>query len=268
MTVGAKDSHLFHVNKSMKNIQAILGKTREQILSMVDDYVVESIVKLGEMREPTYGMGTVQYAWTTLLDALTKGRSDMPCSPEEVTAILIRGGLPREKVKATSGNITLTLPNGCYRIYRTPSGYPTGAFTLRFSEWMRVRHGLTAEELADFLMEFDKLIPEIEERERPLLDEYDRRIREIKAESMATDIARQSLEAIFEKLDHLQLAHDILVHEDGTITVLLEQVLTGGVRAPLNELKELLSDEEKVRALLTPKTITRTSPFPLSRRRH
>ena len=226
---------------------------------MVDGYVRESIEKLGRMLEPTYGMGTVHYAWTTLLDSLTRGRGDIPCRPEEVAAILIRGGLQRESVRATAGNITICLPNGCYRIYRDMSRYPAGSFSLRFPEWLKARRGLSARELADFLVAFDALIPEIAGREQPLRDEYERKKREIKAKAMAADITKQSIEALLDNLAHMRLDHYVKVHDDGTVTVVLRQELMGEVRAPLNEVKELLSDEEKVRSLLVPVDIDEDS---------
>ena len=226
-----KELILFPVYTHMKHTNSILGLSGDEVLSMVDGYVGASIEKLGNMLEPTYRMGTVQYAWTTLLDSLTRGRADTPCRPEEVAAILIRGGLPRESVRATAGNITISLPNGCYRIYRDISRYPAGSFSLRYPEWLKVRRGLSARELADFLVAFDALIPEIAGREQPLRDEYERKKREIKAKTMAADIAKQSIEAILDNLAHMRLDHYVKVHDDGTVTVVVKQELFGEVRA-------------------------------------
>ena len=237
----------------MMNIKQILGKTRGQVLAMVDRYVKDSIAKLGNKHEPITESGAVLHAWSNLLHELSRNRKDIPCSPEKVAAILLRNGVSKEKVKATSANITIELPNGTYRIYREPSGYPTGAVTLKYPSWVRVHHGFSEQELADILLAFDELIPEIEEHGQPLRDEIAMRERERKATRLAEDIALRALESIFaEKLAPLGIDHRLSMSFNGEITLTLRQYREWSITAPINVIKEELEKTGDVESLLSP----------------
>ena len=237
----------------MMNTKQILGKTRGQVLAMVDRFVKDSIDKLGNKREPTSESSAVLHVWSNLLHELSRNRKDRPCSPEKVAAILLRSGVSKEKVKPSSGNITIELPNGTYRIYREPSGYPTGAVTLKYPSWVRVHHGFSEQELADILLAFDELIPEIEEHGQPLRDEIARRERERKATRLAEDIAFHALESLFaEKLTPLGIDHRLSMKSNGEIILTLRQYREWSITAPINVIKEELEKAEDVESLLTP----------------
>lgn len=234
------------------NTKEILGKTRGEVLAMVDRYVKDSLGKLARGREPLSEANAVLHVWSNLLHALSRGRKDRPCSPEKVAAILIRSGIPREKVKPDSGNITIALPNATYRIYREQSGYPTGAVTLKYPSWVRVQHGFSEQELADILLAFDELIPEVEEHEQPLRDELARLEREEKAARMAEDIAVQALETLFaEKLAPLGIEHRLSMRPNGDITLILRQARKCTLTGPINEVKRVLEQASDPESLLT-----------------
>ena len=59
----------------MMNTKQILGKTRGQVLAMVDRFVKDSIDKLGNKREPTSESSAVLHVWSILLHELSRNRN-------------------------------------------------------------------------------------------------------------------------------------------------------------------------------------------------
>ena len=235
----------------MEQTRNILGKSREEILSMAAKFADKRMSDLVDKQVPSDPVAAS--VWNTLLDSYAKENEPKPCIAEEAVAALIRKGIKRENLKFSMWNITINLPNGCYRIYRGPSSYGSGAFSFHSSTWQRVHKGLDAEELAEFIMAFDELLPAMAEKERPVLEAIEEIRRRNRAEEMAKEIARQAFERAFKDvLDPMKIQYTFALNADGTVSVNLKQRLTGKVSGPVNEIRDILSDPEKVKALLTP----------------
>ena len=229
----------------------ILGKTREEILSMAAKFADKRMSALIENNAPSNPVAAS--VWNALLDSNAKENEQKPCIAEEAVAILIRKGVKRENLKFSMWNITIMLPNGRYRIYREPSSYGSGAFSFHSSTWQRVHKGLDAEELAEFILAFDELLPAMAEKERPVLEAIEEIRRRNRAEEMAKEIARQAFERAFKDvLDPMKIQYTFALNADGTVSVKLKQRLIGKVSGPVNEVRDILSDPEKVKALLVP----------------
>lgn len=234
----------------MKETKTILGKTREEVLRIVDRLQRKSFEAVVDrnLYEPLAGS-----VWDELLNGYLKETPHSPCKAEEAVAALMRRGLPKEEVRFSMGNITVDLAHGRYRIYREPSNYGSGAFTFHADGWLRPHKGLGPEELAEFLLAFDGLLPAIAEKERPILEAIEEIRRRNKAEEMAREIARQAFEKAFKDvLGPMKVQYTFALNGDGTVSVKLKQRLTGKVSGPVNEIRDMLSDPEKVKALLTP----------------
>lgn len=229
----------------------ILGKTRKEILSLTAKFVEKRMSDLIDNQvQPNPVAASV---WNTLLDSHAKENEPKPCIAEEAVAALIRKGIKRENLKFSMWNITINLPNGCYRIYRGPSSYGSGAFSFHAATWQRVHKGLDAEELAEFILAFDELLPAMAEKERPVLEAIEEIRRRNKADEVAKAIARQAFEKAFKDvLGPMKIQYTFALNADGTVSVKLKQRLTGKVSGPVNEIRDILSDPEKVKALLTP----------------
>ena len=235
----------------MKEIKKILGKTREEILSLATKFADKSLSTLIEKQVPSDPVAAS--VWNSLLDNHTKESEPKPCIAEEAVAALIRKGIKRENLKFSMGNITINLPNGNYRIYRGPSNYGPGAFSFLAGSWLRVHKGLDAEELAEFILAFDELLPAFAEKERPILEAIDAIRRKNKADEMAKAIAQQAFEKAFKDvLGPMKIQYTFALNADGTVSVKMKQRLSGKVCGPVNEIRDMLSDPEKVKALLTP----------------
>ena len=235
----------------MEQTRNILGKSREEILSMAAKFADKRLITLNEKHAPSNPVAAS--VWNTLLDSYAKENEPKPCIAEEAVAALIQKGIKRENLKFSMWNITINLPNGCYRIYRGPSSYGSGAFSFHAATWQRVHKGLDAEELAEFIMAFDELLPAMAEKERPILEAIEEIRRRNKADEMAKEIARQAFEKAFKDvLGPMKIQYTFALNADGTVSVKLKQRLTGKVSGPVNEIRDILSDPEKVKALLTP----------------
>ena len=116
-----------------------------------------------------------------------------------------------------------------------------------------MHNGLDAEELAEFILAFDEMLPIISEKERPVLEAIEEiRLRK-RAEEMAREIARQAFEKAFKDvLGPMKIQYTFTLNADGTVSVNLKQRLSGKVSGPVNEVRDILSDPEKVKALLAP----------------
>ncbi len=235
----------------MKETRNILGKTREGVLSLAAKFADKRMSALIENNAPSDSVAAS--VWNTLLDSHAKENEPKPCIAEEAVAALIRKGIKRENLKFSMWNITINLPNGCYRIYRGPSSYGSGAFSFHAATWQRVHNGLDAEELAEFILAFDELLPAMAEKERPVLEAIEEiRLRK-RAEEMAREIARQAFEKAFKDvLGPLKIQYTFTLNADGTVSVNIKQRLSGKVSGPVNEVRDILSDPEKVKSLLTP----------------
>lgn len=229
----------------------ILGKTRKEILSLTAKLVEKRMSDLIDNHVQSNPVAAS--VWNALLDSHAKENEPKPCIAEEAVAILIRKGVKRENLKFSMWNITIKLPNGSYRIYREPSSYGSGAFSFQAGAWLRVHNGLDAEELAEFILAFDEMLPIISEKERPVLEAIEEiRLRK-RAEEMAREIARQAFEKAFKDvLDPMKIQYTFTLNADGTVSVNLKQRLSGKVSGPVNEVRDILSDPEKVKALLVP----------------
>lgn len=235
----------------MKETKNILGKTREGVLSLAAKFADKRMSDLVDKQVPSDPVAAS--VWNTLLDSHAKENEPKPCIAEEAVAALIRKGIKRENLKFSMWNITINLPNGCYRIYRGPSSYGSGAFSFHAATWQRVHKGLDAEELAEFILAFDELLPAMAEKERPVLEAIEEIRRRNKADEMAKAIARQAFEKAFKDvLGPMKIQYTFALNADGTVSVKLKQRLTGKVSGPVNEIRDILSDPEKVKALLTP----------------
>lgn len=233
----------------MKEKKNILGKSREEILSMAAKFADKRLKTLNEKHAPSDPVAAS--VWNALLDNYTK--EPKPCIAEEAVAVLIRRGVKRENLKFSMGNITINLPNGSYRIYRGPSNYGQGAVTFCAGSWLRVHKGLDAEELAEFILAFDELLPALTEKERPVLEAIEEIRRRNKADEMAKAIARQAFEKAFKGvLGPMKIQYTFALNADGSVSVKLKQRLTAKVSGPVNEIRDMLSDPEKVKTLLTP----------------
>ena len=229
----------------------ILGKTRKEILSLTAKFVEKRMSDL--IDNQVQPIPVAASVWNVLLDSHAKENEPKPCIAEEAVAILIRKGVKRENLKFSMWNITIKLPNGSYRSYREPSSYGSGAFSFQAGAWLRVHNGLDAEELAEFILAFDEMLPIISEKERPVLEAIEEiRLRK-RAEEMAREIARQAFEKAFKDvLDPMKIQYTFTLNADGTVSVNLKQRLSGKVSGPVNEVRDILSDPEKVKALLAP----------------
>lgn len=228
----------------------ILGKTREEVLGLVDRLQKKSSEAVVDksLYEPLAAS-----VWNELLNGFLKETPHNPYKAEEAVAALMRRGLSREKVSFSMGNITVNLQNGRYRIYREPSNYGSGAFTFHANAWLRPHKGLGPEDLAEFLLAFDELLPAMAEKERPILEAIEEIRRMNKADEMAKEIARQAFEKAFKDvLGPMKIQYTFAMNGDGTVSVKLRQRLSGKVSGPVNEIRDLLSDPEKVKTLLTP----------------
>lgn len=235
----------------MKETRNILGKTREGVLSLAAKFADKRMSDLVDKQVPSDPVAAS--VWNALLDSHAKENELKPCIAEEAVAILIRKGVKRENLKFSMWNITIKLPNGSYRIYREPSSYGSGAFSFQAGAWLRVHNGLGAEELAEFILAFDEMLPIISEKERPVLEAIEEiRLRK-RAEEMAREIARQAFEKAFnDVLVPMKIQYTFTLNADGTVSVNLKQRLSGKVSGPVNEVRDILSDPEKVKTLLTP----------------
>ena len=116
-----------------------------------------------------------------------------------------------------------------------------------------MHHGFSEQELADILLAFDELIPEIEEHGQPLRDEIARRERERKATRLAEDIALHALESFFaEKLAPLNIEHRLSMKDNGEVVLTLRQYREWSITAPINVVKQELEKAGDVESLLSP----------------
>lgn len=235
----------------MIETENILGKTRVEILSLAEEFAGKRLNAVFEKQDSCGPVAAL--VWNSLLHGLAKEREPKACLAEEAVAALIRKGIKRDNLKFSMWNITINLANGCYRIYRGPSRYGSGAFSFHAGSWLHVHKGLDAEELAEFILAFDDLLPAIAEKERPVLEAIEKIQREKKAEEMAMLIASQAFEMAFKDvLDPLKIQYTFALNADGTVSVYLKQRLTGKISGPVNEIRDILSDPEKVKAVLSP----------------
>lgn len=88
------------------------------------------------------------------------------CSAEEVVAAIIRKGLKKEAVKFRQSSFILTLPNHTYEVRRIEGRFIARPEYERFSyqdyssRWI----SMGKDAFADFLFEFDAILPQVKER--------------------------------------------------------------------------------------------------------
>lgn len=202
----------------------------------------------------------LKLVWSRLLDIVNgrKREEKVDCSPEEVVATLIRGGISKENVKAAHNRLDIKLNNATYRIYRGTSGLPSGTFRLiNVYNWPcraeNLEDGmLPTEEMVDFLQAFDGLIPDIREKGKVIKSALEEYVFEQKKKEIENAIVRSALADVKETLDRMQIGFHYKINEDGTLTVEFEQYLSASVTASIGEIRDLVNNPEKLQAMMTP----------------
>lgn len=178
------------------------------------------------------------------------GTETLP-NPEETAVSMIRSGVPESSIKARHKSLTFNLENGEYRIYRTPSGYPSGAVRVLMpgiSPVMELR--LTPPMLANLLLELDESAPEI----KIVMDKLGQDIKAVdfkkNTEAKAKEIEKQTVKTLLDTILVPQGFACSFKVKDGIVSLTLMKGLHGEIQMPFEELSGFISDVKKVEGLL------------------
>lgn len=231
-----------------------------EMMAGLTDYSIDSIrktfrrnLKIGDRLDPVTLDRTIDVLFSSVLKKLffEPGKDGPFPKAEETALVLIRQGVPKENVTAGYNHVSIRLPNATYRIYRDTGGRPAG--TLRVSRngcHSIVRCGLESEDLAQFLMEIDPILPAIEERGLVLYQELEKEQLRAEAERKAKEIERISVES---QLEAVLPAMDIACQyriADGVVHLDLTRLFQAGLDIPVQDLPAFLADPAGILAAL------------------
>lgn len=203
-------------------------------------------------------------AWTGLWDFLMEpflenGRTALRTAPtgtfaEEVAARLIRSGVDRKDIRANHQHVTITLPNGRYRLYRgLQPGIPAGYLRILLPGMSRAfKTGLASDELSRLILFIDSVIPPLKGVMARLEEDTRSAYKEYIAEQKAEEIARKAITTLLnDVLSSLDIAYSLRLG-DGTVHLNLRKELQGSVDIPLEKITAFLSDPENILSTLSP----------------
>ena len=156
--------------------------------------------------------------------------------PEEVVLSLIRLGVDRGRITYRKNRFDVDSGNCRYRIYRESSGCGASSCVIGVGRRYEVT-GLTPDELASFILEFDSLIPRIVLGVEGLVRDWKK---EVFADIIRKRTARTLVRDFLETVDLSDCDWKVL--EDGTVNVSarIVEVREARMTVPLEELKESL----------------------------
>lgn len=180
----------------------------------------------------------IDQIWDKLLDGIGAFRSDGEAArPEYIILSLYEKGIGKDKVRIKQNCFRVALRNAEYRIYRSASGYVESTCKINLGAAHKI-NCLTANEYAQALVDFDRILPEIgKETEKVLL--------RIIQEQKAAEIVEKTAEALIEDFAKLPLSHlDWHINDDGTISVkaIIVEVRQSQATVTIEELKDKLQE--------------------------
>ena len=133
------------------------------------------------------------------------------CSAEEVVAAIIRKGLKKEAVKFRESSFILTLPNHTYEVRKIEGRFNARPEYGRFSYQDYSSRWISMEKdaFADFLFEFDAILPQVKERISHSIED---RLPQIQRQCRIAD----EIKALADKyLEAEGIRYEIIVFENG-----------------------------------------------------
>lgn len=172
-----------------------------------------------------------------------KGDQAIP-KPEETTAELIRLGVPKEQIRASFQHIEITLKNARFFLYRVDC--PPGSIQVDCDRGRcRVQSTLPSRDLARTILDFDELLPQLDDKRKELLE---RILAEFKALEIQRTAVRSQLEAVLPAMG-ISCSFDVV---DGKVQLQLDQSFQGSVDLSLTDLAAFLADPERILSTLHP----------------
>ena len=173
-------------------------------------------------------------------------------NPEATVAELIRRGVPVDQIEARFNHVNAHLPNASYRLYRSPSGYAQGTVRIsRNNSDATVATKYSSEELAEFILLLDPLLPEIDKAGEELYSELKKELVRQQADKRALEIEKKAvLSQLSSVLPALGIACSFKI-DNGNVHLDLTRTFQGSVDVPLAELSTLLSDPAKLESVLS-----------------
>ena len=177
-------------------------------------------------------------------DMLAPNRADAVApKAEETASALIRLGVPKGSVHAGYSEIKIPLRYATYRLQRRLVN-PQGAVQVNWNNLhCVVIPTLSAEELAQALLDLDELLPDLEAKGKAL-------VLRISSERKAAQIQQAAVKA---QLDAVIPALGIECSfgvKDDTVHLDLTRLFQGFVEMPLSELSAFLADPERILSAL------------------
>lgn len=210
--------------------------------------------------------------WDFLMKPILENRRTTPregpsgAFAEEVGARLIRSGVSKGDIRATLQHVTISLPNGRYRLYRgLQPGTPAGSLRILLPEQSRAfETGLAPGELSRLILFIDSIIPPLKRVMERLGEDIRKAEKEFIAERKAEEIARKTIFTLLnEVLPSLDIEYSLRLG-DGTVHLDLRKELQGSVDIPLDKIKAFLSDPENILSTLSPVKAQPTKWIPAS----
>mgnify|MGYP007056160431 CR=1 FL=1 len=173
---------------------------------------------------------------------------------EEVAAGLIRSGVSRDDIRATYQHVTVTLPNGTFRLYRgLKPGTPAGSLRILLPGMSQVfETGLASAELSRLILFIDSIIPALKRVMDRLAQDIKMAEKEYIAGQKAEEIARKAVSTLLgEVLPGLDIGYSFRL-VGGKVRLDLRKEFHGRVDIPLDKIVEFLSEPEKILSTLSP----------------
>ena len=172
-----------------------------------------------------------------------------PLAVEKALSILLRKSTVHEKIVCKKNSFRVQLANGQYRAYRK-----NGTGNIWACPWPAVKRyeiQIGGEQFANFLLQFDEVIPEILNHIPAIMDNIRTREWEERKEMIEKELKEKVIQSVIDgSLKPLGLSVQYMLGEGDMVFLDISQVLSARLELPLCQLPEKLNDAEAVMAML------------------
>lgn len=169
---------------------------------------------------------------------------EKPLSAEKALSILTRKGVLKDKIQFKKDSFRICLTNSRYRIYKQAA---TGIYACPWPSDKRYRAIASGEDLADFIMSFDKEIPAIMSHVPGILSAIRERELEETKRLMEETIKRGIIQNLIDQyLTPLGLSVQFGVKSGDIVSLNLSKKLSAYLEIPFEQLADKLKDTQRI----------------------
>ena len=187
----------------------------------------------------------------------------------KVIDFLLASGVDIAAVHPRRSCFRVNLPNLEYRIYRRCPGIGVRPWVLGYQAPLRTVDDLKSEIFAEFLLGFDAIIPEIDQKWMEILPHLQEIVRECRKKYMVKEMMTSTVQAM---IDQYLVPEDMLEtsftvdSENNQIKLHISQKRALDLKCPFEELVRLLADRTSLLSSLKPTKESRIESYsPLHR---